>query len=108
MCGILGGNNPDWNYESGIAAIAHRGPDGQRTHEFGDMTLSFCRLAIQDLSELAMQPMSSPDGLVHIVYNGEIYGYQQLKKELSKKYKFISTSDTEVILYSYLEYEKDS
>lgn len=104
MCGILGGNSPVWNYKKGIEAISHRGPDGKRIEKYNDITLAFCRLAIQDLADRAMQPMSSPDQKVHIVYNGEIYGYQQLKKELQKKYQFRTSSDTEVILFAYLEY----
>ena len=104
MCGILGGNNPAWDYEMGIGAIKHRGPDGKRIEKHNDITLAFCRLAIQDLSDRAMQPMSSPDQMVHIVYNGEIYGYQRLKKELQRKYPFRTLSDTEVMLYAYMEY----
>lgn len=104
MCGILGGNNSDWNYEQGIDSIRYRGPDGKRVEYYGEMTFAFCRLAIQDLSEKAMQPMNSSDGKVHIVYNGEIYGYKILKDELAKKYLFRTCSDTEVILNAYLEY----
>lgn len=104
MCGILGGNNPAWDYEMGIEAIRHRGPDGEKIEKYNDITLAFCRLAIQDLSDRAMQPLSSPDQMVHIVYNGEIYGYQQLKKELQQKYQFKTSSDTEIMLYAYLEY----
>lgn len=104
MCGIAGGNNPEWNYAQGIDSISHRGPDGKRVAVYNTMTFAFCRLAIQDLTDKAMQPMNSPDGQVHIVYNGEIYGYQDLRNSLQKKYQFNTTSDTEVILYAYLEY----
>lgn len=104
MCGIAGGNNPGWHYEEGITNILHRGPDGKRVETYNGMTFAFCRLAIQDLSEHAMQPMNSPDGQVHIVYNGEIYGYQKLKDGLKDKYQFRTSSDTEIILYAYLEY----
>lgn len=104
MCGILGGNNPKWDYEKGIQSLYHRGPDGQRIERFGNLTLAFARLAIMDLSENGMQPMTSRDGNVTIVYNGEIYGYDNLKKVLKKKYEFRSESDTEVILSAYLEY----
>lgn len=104
MCGIVGGNKSSWKYEEGIDSIRHRGPDGTRVVRYNEMTLAFCRLAIQDLSVHAMQPMDSPDGKVHIVYNGEIYGYQSLKENLKRKYQFRTTSDTEVILYAYMEY----
>lgn len=104
MCGILGGNNRQWDYEGGIQAIWHRGPDGQRVKRMDDITMAFARLAIIDLSSNGMQPMTSKDGRVTIVYNGEIYGYTQLKKDLEKKYEFFSTADTEVILNAYLEF----
>ncbi len=104
MCGILGGNNNEWNYEKGIQSIYHRGPDAQRLEKFKDITLAFTRLSIIDLSDNGMQPMTSQDSNVTIVYNGEIYGYDKLKKQLAKKYLFTSNSDTEVILNAYLEY----
>lgn len=104
MCGILGGNNRNWNYYEGIKSIYHRGPDAQRVLELSDCTLAFARLSIMDLSENGMQPMSNEDGSVTVVYNGEIYGYENLRKELEKKYWFRSNSDTEVILYAYLAY----
>ena len=107
MCGIAGGNHPGWHYEKAIASILHCGPDGKNVETYQGMTFAFCRLAVQDLSVHAMQPMSSPDNLVHIIYNGEIYGYQKLKDDLKNKYQFRTSSDTEVILYAYLEYGKE-
>lgn len=104
MCGILGGNNCRWDFEGGIREIHHRGPDGHRIKYLEGMSMAFARLAIIDLSINAMQPMTSQDGNVTIVYNGEIYGYDSLRKELEKKYVFHSFSDTEVILNAYLEY----
>lgn len=105
MCGILGGNNSQWNYQMGIECMKHRGPDGIRISPENDFTLAFARLAIIDLSHNGMQPMFSPDGQVAIVYNGEIYGYQRVKAHLKKRgYIFRSTSDTEVILNAYLEW----
>lgn len=104
MCGILGGNVSGWDYRKGIEAIGHRGPDGQRIEHYPYFTLGFCRLSIRDLSISAMQPMSNMENNVHIIYNGEIYGYEKLKGELKKKYRFRTTSDTEVVLYAYLEF----
>lgn len=105
MCGILGGNNSRWDYAKGIECMAHRGPDGMRISSLEDFTLAFARLAIIDLSVNGMQPMFSCDNQVGIVYNGEIYGYQKLRKELEKSgYQFRSTSDTEVILNAYLKW----
>ena len=105
MCGILGGNNSRWDYKKGIECMAHRGPDGIKISPQEDFTLAFARLAIMDLSVNGMQPMFTYDNQVGIVFNGEIYGYQSLRKELEQKgYRFRSTSDTEVILNAYLEW----
>lgn len=105
MCGILGGNNPKWDYENGIKCMIHRGPDGINIVREKNITLAFARLAIIDLSEKGMQPMYSSDGQVLIVFNGEIYGYRKLRNYLIRKgYRFKSTSDTEVILNAYLEW----
>lgn len=107
MCGILGGTKRNWDYAGGLKSILHRGPDGNQIREYRSVCLAFCRLAIQDLSQAAMQPMSSADDTVHIVFNGEIYGYQELKKQLAREYVFRTTSDTEVILNAYLKYGQD-
>ncbi len=104
MCGILGGNIRRWNYQKGIERISHRGPDGQKVVEYEDCVLGFARLAIMDLSEDAMQPMVSYDGNVVILFNGEVYGFQDLRNRLKKKYIFKTKSDTEVVLYAYMEY----
>ncbi len=104
MCGILGGTIREWDYEKGIMAIRHRGPDAQKTVSYPSCTLAFARLSIMDLSMNAMQPMDSHDGSVTILFNGEIYGYTELRDRLQKKYPFKTTSDTEVILYAYMEY----
>lgn len=109
MCGILGGNNNRWNYNKGIECMRHRGPDAIKVSRQGDFTLAFARLSIIDLSENGMQPMFSYDNQVGIVFNGEIYGYQKLRKKLERKgYRFQSSTDTEVILNAYLEWGKIS
>lgn len=104
MCGILGGNNTNWDYQAGIECMLHRGPDGIRIETMDSITFAFARLAIIDLSSNGMQPMFSKNNEVCIVFNGEIYKYDGLKKKLEKKYFFHSTSDTEVLLYAYMEY----
>lgn len=104
MCGILGGNVKNWDYQKGISSIRHRGPDGQKVISYHTCTLAFARLSIMDLSREAMQPFASADGNVVILFNGEIYGFQKLRKKLSAKYNFRTSSDTEVILYAYMEY----
>ena len=84
-----------------------RGPDGaglwmSRDRQVG---LAHRRLAIIDTSPTGAQPMSTSDGGLCIVYNGEIYNYRELRKELQYKgYPFITQSDTEVLLHLYREY----
>lgn len=106
MCGILGGNGK-WDYEKGLESLKHRGPDAQRIDNLDGFVLAFARLTIIDVSDRGMQPMFSADRMVGVVFNGEIYGYKKLRKELSDEYCFQSESDSEVILYMYLKYGID-
>lgn len=78
----------------------HRGPDGTGAFSVPGITLGHNRLAILDLSPAGAQPMKSRDGRFVITFNGEIYNYRELKRELSS-YPFKSESDTEVILAAY-------
>lgn len=98
MCAINGFNfkNEELAREMN-AATAHRGPDGTRTMVLSGATFGFNRLAIIDLDERAMQPMQSADRRYTIIFNGEIYNYKDLKKELVG-YPWKTESDTEVIL----------
>ena len=103
MCGICG----SWGEPEGVdrlgmlGALAHRGPDDEGTFEdrseIGPVWFGHRRLSILDLSPAGHQPMSSPDGRLTIVFNGEIYNFKELKTELAG-FPFVSTSDTEVIL----------
>ncbi len=114
MCGIAGvfdnSNNNQTKYEllkKMSNVITHRGPDsdGQWLSDNKKCGLSFRRLAIIDLSDNGNQPMHSPDGRYHIVFNGEIYNHQSIRNELlSKGYKYHSNTDTETILYGYQEW----
>lgn len=107
MCGILGGNNSKYNYKEALDIISHRGPDNSKIINYTGFTMGFVRLAIRDLTDAGMQPMQSENEEVSLVFNGEIYGYDNLKKELESKYTFHSTCDTEVILNAYLEFGDD-
>jgi asparagine synthase (glutamine-hydrolysing) len=106
MCGITGylsssGHKPNEGLLAHMQArLRHRGPDGERTWTSSDGRVGFAhlRLAIIDL-ESGAQPMHSPAGHV-ITYNGEIYNYLELRKELGES-RFQTTSDTEVILLAY-------
>jgi asparagine synthase (glutamine-hydrolysing) len=90
--------------------LSHRGPDDvgtweRSTQNGGWVGLASRRLAIQDLSPRGHMPMSTPDGRLTITFNGEIYNYPQLRSELERKgYRFFSNSDTECLLYLYLEH----
>lgn len=107
MCGILGGSKSEWNYIEALQTISHRGPDGQKLITVKNFTLGFTRLAIIDLNNNAMQPMFSTDNNYIIVFNGEIYDYQIIRKRLEKKgYIFLTKSDTEVLLYSFIEWKE--
>ena len=109
MCGIAGIISPDTKFlnpdvlKNMAAAIAHRGPDGEGywINRKTNAGLAHRRLAIIDLSEAAAQPMHYMQQY-SIVYNGEIYNYIELKRELKKSgYHFFTESDTEVILAAY-------
>ncbi len=81
--------------------IAHRGPDGDGfwVSETGNVAIAQRRLAIIDLTETGRQPMTSPGGRYEIVFNGEIYGFQNLRDELlAVGVSFRGSSDTEVLL----------
>ena len=109
MCGIAGFvefSSPQANCDDLIAmqkTIPHRGPDDNGHYFEPGLGLCHTRLSIIDLSERAHQPMQK-DGLT-ILYNGEIYNYRKLKKELiNLGHQFKSDSDTEVLLEAYREW----
>lgn len=86
------------------AALRHRGPDACGTSVVGQLGFAHARLSIIDLQRGA-QPMSSFDGHLWITFNGEIFNYIELREQLGKKgHRFITRSDTEVILEAYREY----
>ena len=86
-----------------VATQRHRGPDGEGTYvdPEGRVALGHNRLSILDLSDAGRQPMADAQGRFRIVYNGEIYNYLELRKELEGGYPFSSQSDTEVLLAAY-------
>lgn len=104
MCGIAGFNFKDEKVLKLMTdAMLHRGPDDGGVLVDQHVSLGHRRLAILDLSEKGRQPMDYKD--LTIVFNGEIYNYKEIREELMQKgHKFISDSDTEVILHAYCEY----
>src|SRR6266700_4197586 len=110
MCGICGvitpGQLPSRDLLQAMnRTMRHRGPDDEGYECRPGMGLGFQRLSIIDLSG-GHQPMSTPDGSLWLVFNGEIYNYQTLRKNLEAtgRYSFRTNSDTEVILHLYREY----
>lgn len=86
-------------------AIAHRGPDGEGLWIEGPVGIGHRRLSIIDLSDNATQPMHSTDGRYVLSYNGEIYNFRELRRELEALgHVFRSTSDAEVLLASCVEW----
>jgi asparagine synthase (glutamine-hydrolysing) len=83
-----------------VASQRHRGPDSQQVFEDGPAALGHNRLSIIDLSPAGAQPMSSADGDLTVVLNGEIYNYVELRAELTG-YPFRTRTDTEVLLAAY-------
>lgn len=81
--------------------IAHRGPDAQGLWSNDSVALGHRRLSIIDTSEAGNQPFFSQDKKLVVVFNGEIYNYLELKKELSSDYTFTTATDTEVLLAAY-------
>jgi len=116
MCGITGLiSNEKFNIkllEQMTEAIAHRGPDDLGLQIFKDKYFQAGfgqrRLSILDLSQSGHQPMSNLNKDIWITFNGEIYNYLELKRELIELgYQFKSTTDTEVIIYGYQEFGAD-
>ena len=93
------------DFEEGFKKTVSRGPDDSRIIDTGKGLLGFHRLAIMGLTPDGMQPFEL-DGS-YVVCNGEIYGYEKIKEELSKKYTFKSGSDCEILLPLYREYGVD-
>ncbi len=114
MCGIAGiinltGGSVDPLYVDRLTdALEHRGPDGRGTYIRGNVGLGQRRLKILDLTDAASQPMTSEDGSTTITFNGEIYNFAELRKNLqSLGHVFRSTGDTEVLLKLYEVYGDD-
>ena len=109
MCGIVGGVGlEDWPEENLLKSISHRGPDGNGSFRQDSVFLGHTRLSIQDLSDLASQPMIDSSDNYVLSFNGEIYNHIEIRNRLeSLGYKFTSSGDTETLLYAYIEFGAD-
>ena len=111
MCGFVGFIDKEKNKKKIIKDMAdiiiHRGPDSDGYYIDDNCALGFRRLSIIDLDG-GTQPIYNEDKSKVIIFNGEIYNYKEIKKDLIKKgHKFSTESDTEVILHGYEEYNED-
>ena len=110
MCGIAGYTHAARRADERLirritSLVRHRGPDQQGVYVSEAVSLGAVRLKIIDLED-GEQPMSSEDGLTVLVYNGEIYNYQEIRETLLERgHRFRSCSDTEVVLRAFLEWD---
>jgi asparagine synthase (glutamine-hydrolysing) len=112
MCGIVGIISSNEKELSKITTatrtLSKRGPDNRSTAKFKNLALGHARLSIIDTSKAANQPLSDSTESYTIVFNGEIYNYQELKKSLIEDgFSFSTDSDTEVLLSLYIKYGTD-
>ncbi len=114
MCGIVGKYcyNSDQKVSEELIRdmtqmLIHRGPDDEGVWCQGNVGLGHRRLSIIDLSSAGHQPMMNRDRSIVLVFNGEIYNYKELRRDLIEKgYQFVSQTDTEVLIYLYQEYKE--
>ena len=111
MCGITGilafneiGRVYSINLQKSMDTLAKRGPDQRGTVLLDRLSFGRTRLSIIDTSINGKQPMSDSEGRYHLIFNGEVYNYKELKKPLVEKgYVFKSDTDTEVALYHLID-----
>ncbi len=103
MCGLFGivSSKEEWLRPEYATELKHRGPDDSGQYSGANIRLFHYRLAIQDLSAKAHQPMISGDGRFVLIFNGEIYNHWELRKDLLQDNNFKSSSDTETILVGF-------
>jgi asparagine synthase (glutamine-hydrolysing) len=108
MCGITGGVGPSAPDRQLLAAqlksIEHRGPDDNGTYFNYGVSMGMCRLAIVEIAA-GKQPASDKTGQIHLVWNGEIYNYQELRVDLEARGVHCrDSSESEVVINLYLEF----
>lgn len=105
MCGIAGyfGKGNQEILLKMTKTLIHRGPDDEGFYLNAEIGLGHRRLSIIDLSPAGHQPMTNEDQTVWLIFNGEIYNFQDLKKLIENKHRFLSQTDTEVIIHLYEE-----
>ena len=111
MCGISGGIGPSAPskqlLDAQLKSIEHRGPDDSGTYLNQEISLGMCRLSIVEIAA-GKQPASDASERIHIVWNGEIYNYRELRSELEQRgIQFRDSSESEVVINLYLEFGLD-
>lgn len=110
MCGIAGFTHKRWNptperITTAVTTLLHRGPDQQGVFRSNICSMGATRLKIIDLAG-GNQPIKTDDGDTVVVFNGEVYNYQELRAELEERgHRFHSRTDTETVLHAFLEWD---
>jgi len=105
MCGIVGGIGYSViGIQRALDAMTNRGPDGSGLWREDRVVFGHRRLAILDLTRNGRQPMTDVSGRITITFNGEIYNFRELRKELSSQFNFGTQTDTEVLIAGYLRW----
>ena len=112
MCGFAGFVGKVEDRETVLVnmmdTIIHRGPDSAGKYVDEDAALGFRRLSIIDLSSVGDQPLYNEDKSMVLVFNGEIYNYQELRKELIEAgHVFVSNTDSETLIHGYEQWERN-
>ncbi len=108
MCGIVGGINlPEKALRKMLSNLSHRGPDGRSDYYSGNFAMGMSRLAIVDQLG-GVQPFFSKDGVIQAIFNGEIYNWRTLRKELEEKgYRFQTNCDGEILPAAWQEWQSE-
>ncbi len=112
MCGLAGSIFLKKSYKkvannftkNAINEIIYRGPDSNQIESLENACLGSCRLSINDTRSIANMPMKSNCLRYTLVFNGEVYNYKELRKDLVNEFNFKTNSDTEVVLNSFIKY----
>ncbi|HEX3027641.1 MAG TPA: asparagine synthase (glutamine-hydrolyzing), partial [Clostridia bacterium] len=112
MCGLVGFTGEVIDREAVIKTmtdkITHRGPDSSGTFANGDISMGFRRLSIIDIASTGDQPIYNEDRTLVLMFNGEIYNYQDLRKTLIEKgHKFYTNTDSEVLVHGFEEWHEE-
>jgi asparagine synthase (glutamine-hydrolysing) len=111
MCGITGGIGPSAPHQdllnAQLKSIEHRGPDDRGSYTNHGIGIGMCRLAIVEIAS-GKQPASDISGKIHVVWNGEIYNFRELRAELEVNgVRFRDSSESEVLINLYLQFDLD-